>query len=127
MNLNRVTQGVNFNTGISMAEYNQAPAGQTPGQTQGTILPGSTTVSEALANVFPKDPTVAGQILGMLAAAGNSMQLRTSNGFHFAAKKTIRALREKRSGAASAAARELEILLDDTELLDQYKASLLES
>ena len=30
MTLNRVTEGVNFNTGISMAEDNEAPAGQTP-------------------------------------------------------------------------------------------------
>ena len=25
MTLNRVTEGVNFNTGISMAEYNESP------------------------------------------------------------------------------------------------------
>ena len=132
MNVNRTTQGVSFNTGISMAEYNEAPAGQTPGQTQRSILPGSTTVSEALANVFPKDPTAAGQIMGMLAAAGNSTLLRTGNGFHMAAKKAIRNLRGKKGKggkgeAAGRAAEELENLLDDTELLDQYRAALLES
>ncbi|MCQ2389369.1 MAG: hypothetical protein MJ138_06620 [Kiritimatiellae bacterium] len=132
MNVNRTTQGVSFNTGISMAEYNEAPAGQTPGQTQRSILPGSTTVSEALANVFPKDPTAAGQIMGMLAAAGNSTLLRTGNGFHMAAKKAIRNLRGKKDKggkgeAAGRAAEELENLLDDTELLDQYRAALLES
>lgn len=132
MNVNRTTQGVSFNTGISMAEYNEAPAGQTPGQTQRSILPGSTTVSEALANVFPKDPTASGQIMGMLAAAGNSTLLRTGNGFHMAAKKAIRNLRGKngkdgKGEAAGRAAEELENLLDDTELLDQYRAALLES
>ncbi len=145
MNVNRTTQGVSFNTGISMAEYNEAPAGQTPGQTQRSILPGSTTVSEALANVFPKDPTAQGQIMGMLAAAGNSTLLRTGNGFHMAAKKAIKNLRAKAGrgqakgknqgdplgrapgGAAGRAADELENLLDDTELLDQYRAALLES
>lgn len=132
MNVNRTTQGVSFNTGISMAEYNEAPAGQTPGQTQRSILPGSTTVSEALANVFPKDPTASGQIMGMLAAAGNSTLLRTGNGFHMAAKKAIRNLRGKKGKdgkgeAAGRAAEELENLLDDTELLDQYRAALLES
>lgn len=132
MNVNRTTQGVSFNTGISMAEYNEAPAGQTPGQTQRSILPGSTTVSEALANVFPKDPTASGQIMGMLAAAGNSTLLRTGNGFHGAAKKAIRNLRGKKGKdgkgeAAGRAAEELENLLDDTELLDQYRAALLES
>ena len=127
MNVGRTTYGVSFNTGISMAEYNEAPAGQTPGQTQSAILPGSTTVSEALASVFPKDPTVAGQILGQLAQAGSSTALRTSGGFHAAAKKTIRSLRGKRGSAAAAAARELEGLLADTELLDQYRAALLET
>ena len=78
MTIERTTHGVSFNTGISMAEYNEAPAGQTQGQTQGSILPGSTTVSEALAAVFPKDPTVAVLILGQMAAAGNSLALRTA-------------------------------------------------
>lgn len=127
MNVNRTTQGVSFNTGISMAEYNEAPAGQTPGQTQKSILPGSTTVSEALANVFPKDPTVGGQIMGLLAQAGSSMALRTANGFHFAAKKAIRNLRGAKGQAAGRAAAELEALLEDTELLDFYRAGLLET
>lgn len=127
MTLNRVTEGVNFNTGISMAEYNDAPAGQTPGQTQKSILPGSTTVSEALATVFPKDPTVGATVFGMLAQAGNSTVLRTSSGFHAAAKKAIGSLRRKGAQSASAAADELEGLLADTELLDFYRASLLET
>ena len=127
MTLNRVTEGVNFNTGISMAEYNEAPAGQTPGQTQKSILPGSTTVSAALDAVFPKDPTVGATVFGMLALAGSATALRTGNGFHAAAKKTIGSLRKKGGKAASAAADELEGLLADTELLDFYRASLLET
>lgn len=127
MNVNRTTYGVSFNTGISMAEYNEAPAGQTRGQTQRSILPGSTTVSEALANVFPKDPTASGQIMGMLAAAGNSVLLRSASGFHSAARKAIRNLKSKGGKASAKAAAELEALLDDTELLDLYRASLLET
>lgn len=127
MTVSRTTQGVSFNTGISMAEYNEAPAGQTRGQTQGAILPGSTTVSEAMANVFPKDPTLAGQILGQLAAAGNSTLLRTARGYHAAARKAISGLRGRGSAAAGRAADEIESLLDDTELLDRYRAALLES
>lgn len=127
VSMNRVTEQVNFNTGISLAEYNESPVGQTPGRTQGQILPGSTTVSEALAGVFPKDPTVMGSILSMLAEAGGSTALRTGNGFHFAAQKTIRSLREKGGPKAEVAARELENLMADTELLDRYRAALLES
>lgn len=127
MNLNRVTEGVSFNTGISMSEYNETPAGQTKGMTQGKVLPGSTTVSEALNGIFPKDPTVSGVILGMLAAEGNSTLLRSANGFRQATHKAIRTLRGRKGAAAQRAADELEALLEDTELLDFYRASLLES
>ncbi len=133
MSLDRVASSVSFNTGISMAEYNEAPAGQTAGTTQRAILPGSTTVSEALASVFPRDPTVAGQITGLLAEAGASTLLRTAGGFHAAARRTIDNLRRKGGkdgkggGAAARAAAELEGLLADTELLDFYRASLLET
>lgn len=126
MNVNRTTYGVTFNSGISTAEYTDSPVGQTPGQTQKSILPGSTTVSEALASVFPKDPTVGGMILSALAQAGNSTLLRTSNGYHAAARKAIRNLKGK-GPASQRAAEELEGLLDDTELLNQYRAALLES
>jgi len=129
VSMNRVTHGVDFNTGISVAEYNEAPVGQTQGQTQGAVLPGSTTVSEALANVFPHETDVTASLLGMLAAEGSSLALRTPGGFRAAAKRTIRTLRgmSGSSEAASAAAAELEALLDDTELLDRYRASLLET
>ena len=127
MNVKRTAQAVSFNTGISMAEYNEMPAGLTRGQTQGQILPGSTTVSAALDAVFPKDPTVSGQLQALLAAAGNSLLLRTPNGFHLAARKALTTLRGKKSETARKAADEIEALLADTELLDFYRASLLET
>ena len=77
--------------------------------------------------VFPKDPTVAGLILGQLAAAGNSLALRTPRGFRSAAERAIRNLRSRGGAASSRAAGELDALLEDTELLDTYRASLLES
>ena len=127
MTLNRVTEGVSFNTGISMAEYNETPAGQTKGQTQGTVLPGSTTVTEALDAVFPKDPTAEAAIFARLAAEGASTLLRTSGGFHRAAGRALANLRRRGSPAAGRAADELQALLEDAELLDYYRASLLES
>ncbi|MCQ2393292.1 MAG: hypothetical protein MJ249_03305 [Kiritimatiellae bacterium] len=127
MQVNRTTYGVTFNTGISTAEYNEAPAGQTKGQTQGSILPGSTTVTEAMDALFPKEPTVSAQILSQLAAAGSSLSLRTAHGFQAAARKAIGSLRASGGKAAGRAVVELETLLADTDLLDQYKASLLET
>lgn len=127
MNVKRTAQAVSFNTGISMAEYNEMPAGQTRGQTQGQILPGSTTVSEALNGVFPKDPTVAALILGELASEGSSPTLRSTHGFYNATLKAIDSLLAKGSPAAARAAAELTALLDDADLLANYRASLLES
>ena len=52
MELNRVTSGVRFDTGISTADWTRGTVGQTPGQTQGPLLPGSTTVTETLKELF---------------------------------------------------------------------------
>lgn len=127
MSLSRVTSGVQFNTGISTTDWSSGAVGQTTGQTQSPLLPGSTTVSEALGEIFATDTSVEAQLMAELAAAGNSPFLRTSNGFHAAARRTIRALRGRSGEKAAAAAAELEELLDDTELLNQYRAALLES
>ena len=127
MNLSRVTSSVQFKTGISTADWTTGVVGQTPGQTQGTLLPGETTVTEALGSVFDTGSDVSTEVLAQLAAAGGSVALRTSNGFHAAARQTIRTLRSRKGAAAAAAARELETLLADTELLDHYRAALLES
>lgn len=127
MALERIAHSVNFNTGISMAEYNEVPAGQTQGQTQSAVLPGATTVSEALAEIFPGSPGVSGQILSMLAAEGSSTLLRSGNGFRNAARKAASNLRKNASASSEEAAMEIERLLEDTELLDLYRASLLES
>ena len=127
MSLSRVTSGVEFNTGISTTDWSAGVVGQTPGQTQGSLLPGSTTVSEALKGLFATDTSVAAELMACLAAAGNSPLLRTANGFHAAARRSIRTLRGRGSAKADAAAAELEALLSDTELLNQYRAALLES
>ena len=125
--IDRITQGVQFNAGISTAEWTDGAVGQTAGPTQQALLPGSTTVSEALAAVFPKDASVAGELLAALAAAGNSPVLRTNGGFASEARRTIRRLREKGGASAAAAADELERLLNDTELLEMYRSALLET
>ena len=58
MELNRVTSGVRFDTGISTADWTRGTVGQTPGQTQGPLLPGSTTVTESLKELFPTGASV---------------------------------------------------------------------
>jgi len=127
MNVSRTANRVSFNTGISTAEYNEAPVGQTLGQTQKPLLPGSTTVSEALDSVFPRDPSILAAILGEMAAAGNNPELRTARGFRQAAEKTIDALRKGKGKASRAAADDIERLLEDEDLLESYRAAILES
>lgn len=125
--ISHITHGIRFDTGISTADFSEKPVGQTRGQTQGALLPGSTTVSEAIKDVFPTDKSIGNEIMAQLAAACNSPLLRTSTGFRSAALKTIRSLRGKKGAKSDEAARELENLLADTELLDEYRAALLES
>ena len=122
----RIEPDFRFDTGVKDAMYAATPQGQTQGVTQKPLLPGSTTVSEALSEVFPEGQHIEGEIMQALVA-GNLTQLRTEHGFSSAALKTIRALRSRRTKAADAAVRELEALMSDTELLNGYRAALLES
>lgn len=126
MKIRRSTETIRFDTGISMAEYADMPAGAEAGEGQRSLLPGSTTVSQALANIFPEGQSVGGEIMSALVA-GNSAFLRTPAGFKETAKRTLRELRGKRGTAAKRAVQELEGLMADTELFEQYRAALLET
>ena len=126
MEVSRTTHALTFNTGVSNAEWASGVVGQTPGQTQSALLPGSTTVTAALDEVFPEARTAANDIFAALVA-GTGPALRTASGFNFAARKALRSLRGRKGAAASRAARELGALLADTELFESYRAALLET
>ena len=108
MEVSRTTHALTFDTGVRSAEWTSGVVGQTPGQTQQALLPGSTTVTAAL-------------------VAGNGPALRTPGGFNLAARRTLRNLRGRKGPAAQRAARELGALLADTELFESYRAALLET
>ena len=126
MKTRRATETISFDRGISMAEYNEQPFGQSKAKTEPPILPGSTTVSEALMGVFPEGESVNGEIMRALVA-GNSAFLRTPGGFNETARQVLRKLRGKGTAAADAAVVELNSLRADTELFEQYRSTLLES
>ena len=127
MRIQSRTESIRFDKGISIAEYAEGAVGHSLREREEpTLLPGSTTVSEALANIFPEGQSVTGEIMSALVA-GNSAFLRTPSGFNQVARETIQLLREKNTPAAARAARELDELLADTELFEQYRAALLES
>ena len=127
LNVKQTTETIRFDQGISVAEYAQGEVGHSARNTQEqSLLPGSTTVSEALANIFPEGQSIMGEIMSALVA-GNSPTLRTSNGFNQIARETIHLLRARNTPAAAKAVRELDGLLADTELFEQYRAALLET
>ena len=127
MKVNRTTEAIRFDNGISVAEYAEGEVGYSAKtKMEQGLLPGSTTVSDALSDIFPEDHGIAGEIMGALVA-GNPAYLRTAAGFTEVARETIGLLREKKSEVAERAAYELEQLLADSELCEQYRASLLET
>ena len=126
MKVRRSTEMIRFDTGISMAEYADMPAGAEAGEGQRSLLRGSTTVSQALANIFPEGQSVGGEIMSALVA-GNSAFLRTPAGFKETARRTLHDLRGKKGAAAKRAVAELEGLMADTEVFEHYRAALLET
>ena len=125
LNVSRTTEPLRFDTGIGQAGYAEVMDSPIAGQPQKTLLPGSTTVTQAIDELFP-DRSVGGEVMRALVA-GNSAVLRTPSGFAQTARSAMRALKERGSPAADEAAAEIETLLADTDLLERYRMSLLET
>lgn len=126
LGVSRTTEPLRFDTGIGSASYAEVmepPGGAEP---QKTLLPGSTTVTQAIDEIFPPDRSVGGEIMRALVA-GNSAAMRTPSGFSSAARSALEALKRRGTAAADAAAREIETLLADGDLLDRYRMALLET
>ena len=125
LNVSRTTEPLRFDTGIGQAGYAEVMDSPIAGQPQKTLLPGSTTVTQAIDELFP-DRSVGGEVMRALVA-GNSAVLRTPSGFAQTARSAMRALKKRGSSAADDAAAEIETLLADTDLLERYRMSLLET
>ncbi len=125
LNVSRTTEPLRFDTGIGQAGYAEVMDSPVAGQPQKTLLPGSTTVTQAIDELFP-DRSVGGEVMRALVA-GNSAVLRTPSGFAQTARSAMRALKDRGSPAADNAAAEIETLLSDTDLLERYRMSLLET
>ena len=126
MNVSRTTDPLRFDTGIGQAGYAEIMDAPVAGQPQKALLPGSTTVTQAIDELFPSDGSVSRDILDALVA-GNPASLRTSGGFNRLARQTADRLRSRHTEAADGAAREIETLLADTDLFERYRLSLLET
>ena len=126
LNVSRTTEPLRFDTGIGQAGYAEILDSPVAGQPQKSLLPGSTTVTQAIDELFPTDRSVGGEVMRALVA-GNSAVMRTPSGFSQAAQSALRARKERESAAADEAAGEIEMLLADTDLLDRYRMALLET
>jgi hypothetical protein len=126
MSVSRSAEPLRFDTGIGQAGFADVFDSPVAGQPQKSLLPGSTTVTQAIDELFPPDRSVGGEVMRALVA-GNSAVLRTPGGFSRAARSAVRSLRDRRRGAADDAAAEIETLLSDMDLLERYRLALLET
>ena len=126
LNVSRTTEPLSFNTGIGSASFAEVLNSPVSGETQKTLLPGSTTVTQAIDALFPTERAVRDEIMSALVA-GNTAYLRTPGGFNEAAHRAAGALREAGTEASGRAAREIETLLADTDLFEHYRMALLET
>jgi len=126
LSVSRTTDPLRFDVGIGSAGYADVITSPDAGEPQKAVLPGSTTVSQAIDELFPTDRSVGGEIMRALVA-GNPAGLRTSGGFSEAARSAARSLRDRRTDVADRAAHEIENLLADADLLEQCRLALLET
>ena len=126
LSVSRTTDPLRFDVGIGSAGYADVLTSVGAGEPQKSLMPGTTTVTQAIDELFPPDRSVGGEVMRSLVA-GNPASLRTPRGFSEAARRTVRSLRDRRSFAADAAAHEIENLLADDDLLEHCPLSLLET
>ena len=126
LSVSRTTEPLRFDTGIGQAGFAEILDSPVAGQPQKSLLPGSTTVTQAIDELFPTDRSVGGEVMRALVA-GNSAVMRTPSGFSQAAHSALSSLRERGSTAADDAAAEIETLLADADLLERYRMALLET
>ena len=126
LSVSRTTEPLRFDTGIGNASFAEVIDSPVAGQPQKTLLPGSTTVTQAVDELFPSDRAVAGEVMSALVV-GNPTRLRTPGGFRQAARHSALALRGRHTSAADAAAREIENLLADSDFLERCRMALLET
>ena len=126
LSVSRTTDPLRFDAGIGSAGYAAVMESSAVGEPQKSLLPGTTTVTQAIDELFPPDRSVDGEVMRALVA-GNPASLRTPGGFAEAARSAVRSLMNRGTAASDGAAREIENLLADADMLERYRMSLLET
>ena len=126
MSVGRTTDPLRFDVGIGSAGYADVISAPVADEQQKSLMPGTTTVTQAVDELFPPDRSVGGEVMRALVA-GNPASLRTSAGFSEAARGAVLSLRARGTAAADSAAHEIENLLADADLLEHCRLALLET
>ena len=126
ISVSRTSEPIRFDVGIGSAGYADVIDSPAAGRAQKSLLPGSTTVSQAIDELFPLDGSVVAEVMGALVE-GNSASLRTPGGFAAAAQSAAAMLRGAGTDASARAADEIDELIADTDLFERCRMALLET
>ena len=80
LSVSRTTDPLRFDVGIGSAGYADVLTSVGAGEPQKSLMPGTTTVTQAIDELFPPDRSVGGEVMRSLVA-GNPASLRTPRGF----------------------------------------------
>ena len=123
----RVTTAISFNTNVKTTEFDESQQLATIRQNDtAPLLPSGTAVTEQIKQVF-NFTTVEAELLHFMEAACQNPTLRSAQEFQQALRKTFENLRQQHGDHPSKAAQVLQQLLEDKQLLDWYRAMIVDN
>ena len=123
----RVTNSISFNTNVKTTEFDESQQLATIRQNDtAPLLPSGTAVTEQIKQVF-NFTTVEAELLHFMEAACQNPTLRSAQEFQQALRKTFENLRQQHGDHPSKAAQVLQQLLEDKQLLDWYRAMIVDN
>ena len=122
----RVTHPVSLQQNLQTSEYQARQAQGTNPGALGELLPAGTTVSEEIRQVFDQGQNVDAQLMAEVVASCADPELRQPAKFNAALRRTAARLKKGGTAEGRAAARVLDELQQDQDLLANYRATLLD-
>ena len=123
----RVTNSISFNTNVKTTEFDESQQLATIRQNDtAPLLPSGTAVTEQIKQVF-NFTTVEAELLHFMEAACQNPTLRSAQEFQQTLRKTFENLKRNHGDHPSKAAQVLQQLLEDKQLLDWYRAMIVDN
>ena len=121
---NRVTNSISFNTNVRTTEFDESKQLASMRQNEtAPLLPSGTAVTEQIKQVFNFN-TVEAELLHFMEAACQNPNLRSAQE---ALRKTFENLKQNHGDHPSKATQVLQPLLEDKQLLDWYRAMIIDN